>query len=430
MLLPIFEILSGAEVIIAGTQLGVSFNEEVSDLSIQYPKTSVIILRTNGPNGRGAAIRAAIERARGDFCVIQDPQYPFVRDECKRLLKPLDDDVADVVVQAEPDHRKLLNRLVESISNVKNPEVEFGCIAFRTALAQTLPLFSDGFGLGCELIIQFARRHARFATTEARWESRKRLSAFIGVCTVLRARWLYPAHQIASADMLVAMSDAHRFNRWMADTIMPWIKGNVVELGAGIGNLTVLLAPKCTRYLATDGDEDYLLELRSRTADSRNIRLARCEFTDVNDIEPLLGTADTVVCLNVLEHVAEDEIGLANIRACLKSGGRTVVLVPQGPSVMGTFDEVLEHRRRYTKSELREKMERAGFVVEAILEFNRATWPGWYLNSRILRKRTLSRFQLWCFDLLVPLLRHIDRFLPWPPTSLIAIGKSSEINAA
>jgi hypothetical protein len=99
-----------------------------------------------------------------------------------------------------------------------------------------------------------------------------------------------------------------------------------------------------------------------------------------------------------------------------------VVLVPQGQGVYGTLDEVLGHYRRYSRNELEAKMTKCGFRVERVLEFNRITYPGWFVNGRILRKRSFSRFQLSIFDALVPVWRQIDKLLPWPPTSVIGIG--------
>jgi len=96
--------------------------------------------------------------------------------------------------------------------------------------------------------------------------------------------------------------------------------------------------------------------------------------------------------------------------------------VPQGPRAYGSLDRVLGHYRRYTRSELQRKVAAAGFHLERIIEFNRITYPGWYLNSRILKRTTLSGAQLRFVDRLVPLWRYIDRFLPWPGASLIAIA--------
>jgi hypothetical protein len=102
------------------------------------------------------------------------------------------------------------------------------------------------------------------------------------------------------------------------------------------------------------------------------------------------------------------------------------VLVPQDPNLFGSLDEVLEHKRRYTKEELSNKISSAGLRLVQMIEFNRATRPGWFLNSKVLRRTTISPLQLRFFDLLVPLWRRIDQQLPWPANSLIAIGVADD----
>ena len=106
-----------------------------------------------------------------------------------------------------------------------------------------------------------------------------------------------------------------------------------------------------------------------------------------------------------------------------RRGGRAIVLVPQGQSIFGTLDVVLGHHRRYSDDALRQKMEGAGLHVETILKFNRVTRPAWFLNGKILKKTTFGRFQVWLFDHLVWLWRRVDTLLPWPPISLIAVGR-------
>lgn len=279
-------------------------------------------------------------------------------------------------------------------------------------------------------MVQFAKRHARVIETPISYRGRsveegKKIGAgdVIAAFSVILRTWLFSAtHTDPAADMLVAMSRARRFNRWMADAISPLLVGEVLELGAGIGNLTTLLSAGRHCYTATDADSEHLHELRSRMQHRPSVRLAVLDFSHPEDIARFRQNADTVVCLNVLEHVADDLAGLRNIHSCLRPGGTAIILVPQGPGLFGSMDEVLQHKRRYTVPELAEKMAAAGFQVAQIAAFNHATWPGWYLNSRILRRRTLSRAQLRVFDLLVPLWRRIDHRLPWPATSLIAIG--------
>jgi SAM-dependent methyltransferase len=188
----------------------------------------------------------------------------------------------------------------------------------------------------------------------------------------------------------------------------------------------MLLTSGGHRYVATDTDEESLNELRARLEYRPDVEAGFFDFSRQEEVAEFERSADTVVCLNVLEHVAEDRAALANIRRCLRPRGIAIVLVPQGPELFGSIDEVLQHKRRYTKDELVEKMAGAGLRVERVLEFNRATRPGWYFNSRVLRRKTISSVQLGVFDLLVPVWRKVDARLPWPANSLIAIGVADE----
>jgi len=426
--------------------------QEVEAFAKEHPEVLLTLLQHPQNAGKGAAIRTALAKAEGEFCIIQDADFEYDPADYPKLLAPLLSGEADVVMGSrfmshsarrplgfwQAVANRVLSALAGMAAGIEISDVETGYKAFRTSLGKSVPLRSQRFGLDPELIIQLAKRHARFMEVPISYRGRtaeqgKKIGvsdAFSGVATIIRTRLFSASHTDPAADMLGAMSGARRFNQWMADTISPWVQGDAIELGAGIGNLTVLLATHCRSYMATDTDPDHISELRSRTAYRPNVKLGRCELSNSSDVAPLRQTADTVICLNVLEHVADDLSGLNNIHECLRPGGTAIILVPQGQSAFGTLDEVLEHKRRYSEDELRRKMSDAGFEVKHLIEFNRATWPGWYLNSKILRKRTLSRFQLTFFDLSVPLWRKIDRALPWPPTSLIAIGMATGKHAA
>jgi SAM-dependent methyltransferase len=220
--------------------------------------------------------------------------------------------------------------------------------------------------------------------------------------------------------MLQQMRSARRFNRWMAETLFPFIEGEVLEVGSGIGNLTEFLSPGRRRYVASDTEEEHIAELRSRFPD---LEILACNAAELHDFAPFRESFDTVLCLNVLEHILDDETALANLLGALRPGGRALVLVPQGRAAFGSLDKVLCHYRRYSRTELESKIKTAGFQIERVLTFNRATFPGWLLNSRLLKRRTLSNTQLRLFDMLVPFWRLLDPLLPWPPTSLIAVAR-------
>jgi len=212
----------------------------------------------------------------------------------------------------------------------------------------------------------------------------------------------------------------------MADTIKPYLGKYVLEIGAGIGNLSRVLVAKKKRYVATDLDSEHLERLRVRLSGRPNLEASLLDASQAKDYLPFRGQMDTVVCLNVLEHIEDDRGALLGINSVLQAGGRAIILVPEGQSIFSSLDEELGHWRRYSEGQLRLRMTEAGFNVEALLRFNRAARPGWWLNGKILKRRTISRFQLKNFDRMVWLIRKIDARLPWSPTSIIAVGRKAD----
>jgi SAM-dependent methyltransferase len=302
--------------------------------------------------------------------------------------------------------------------------------AFRTSLVRSIPLRSERFGIEPELTIKLAKRQARMYEVPITYDGRTYGEGKkIGAKDAVAALWTIFRYWISNdlyhengPDILDALADADRFNRWMADTISEYVGSEVLELGAGIGNLTRHLARRHRRYVATDIDAEHLARLRARLQHRPNLSTATCDLTKSSDFAHFAGQMDTVVCLNVLEHMRDDLASLRNIYSALKPGGHAIILVPQGAANYGTLDEALGHYRRYSRDELETKMNAVGFRVRRVLNFNHATYPGWFLNGRILKRRRLSRSQLAIFDRLVPVLRVIDKLLPWPPTSIVAIG--------
>jgi 2-polyprenyl-3-methyl-5-hydroxy-6-metoxy-1,4-benzoquinol methylase len=420
-------------------------HELVEEFAQAHPEVALRLIQLETNIGKGGAIRMALAEARSDFCIIQDADFEYDPADYQRLLRPLLADDADVVLGSRVMYgaqrrplgfwQAVANRVISGVAGMAVglafSDVETGFKAFRTSLAKSIPLLSNTFGLDPELVIQFAKRRARFVEVPISYRGRtyeegkkiRPLDALDALWIIFRTSVFTEAHKDPAACILAAMSSAKRFNRWMADTLAPRLRGEVLELGAGIGNLTLLLSRGAHRYLATDTDDEHLRELRSRLEYRLDIDVGQFDFSVTSDVRRFQQSADTVVCLNVLEHVPDDTTAFENIRCCLRPGGTAVILVPQGPELFGSLDEVLRHKRRYTRQDLREKMSAAGFKSLEIIDFNRASRPGWFLNSRVLRRRRLSRVQLYVFDLLVPLLRRIDDKFPWPGNSLIAIGK-------
>jgi len=148
----------------------------------------------------------------------------------------------------------------------------------------------------------------------------------------------------------------------------------------------------------------------------------RIDASKRSDFDGLEDVFDTIIMVNVLEHVPDGLQALRNLRSALKPGGRVIIVVPQQPALSGTLDEALEHRERYVIDGLRQLLDGAGFHVEKVFDFNRTAVPGWWLNGKLLRRTKFSRLQLKVFDTIMPLVRRIDRLVPWGGLSLIAIA--------
>ncbi len=218
-----------------------------------------------------------------------------------------------------------------------------------------------------------------------------------------------------------------RYNRWMFDRLRRWIGRRVLEIGSGIGNLSTFLVDR-EQLVLTDTREEYLSRLRQRFAGRTNVAVARLYLP--NDDSAVAGQRfDTIICLNVLEHVDDDTSSLVAIRRLLAPGGRLVLLVPALPALYGTIDRALGHHRRYTRAGLADLLRATGFTLAHIEYFNLAGIPGWWWAGRVLRRDTIPGGSLKLYDALVPLFR-LERFIPWRlGQSLIAIGEGGPPDA-
>src|SRR6266481_1436686 len=417
---------------------------EIAEENARSHPDCIRVLRHERNQGKGAAIRTAVDQARGDFCIIQDADLEYDPREYRHLLKPLIEGNADVVYGSRfmivggrrvlyfwhAVANRLLTELTNSVADLNLTDMETRYKAFRTSLLQSIPIRSERFGIEPELTIKLARRQVRIYETPISYYGRtyeegKKIGfkdAIEAIYVILRFAFTRDIYKDQGAETLDALSAAPRFNAWMADTIRPYVGERVLEIGAGIGNLTRALVPRRKSYVATDIDSEHLARLATRFQHRPNMLIRYCDLARTSDFTDLSETMDSVICLNVLEHVEDDMQGLRNIHSVLKPGGRAIILVPHGQEIFGTLDVALGHFRRYSHAELKGKMEQVGFRVERILDFNRISRPPWYVSGRILKRTTLGSGQMKLFDRFVWLWRSIDAYLPWPPTSIIAIA--------
>jgi SAM-dependent methyltransferase len=231
----------------------------------------------------------------------------------------------------------------------------------------------------------------------------------------------FPTADEVGAATLERLAVADRFNAWMYDRLARWIGDAVLEVGSGIGNLSQFLVDR-GRVVLSDTEPAYRAYLGNRFGQRPHVRITSLTLPalppDVADER-----FDSVVCLNVLEHIEADVDSLEAIRDLLVPGGRIVLLVPAFRALYGELDRALGHLRRYTPAMLRERYDRAGLRLRHLEYFNMAGMPGWWFVGRVLKRSMIPTGSLRLYDALVPLFR-LERLLPWRVgQSLIAIGE-------
>jgi SAM-dependent methyltransferase len=232
-----------------------------------------------------------------------------------------------------------------------------------------------------------------------------------------------PADRVG-AETLRRMAGLETYNRWLHDRFDAYLGRRILEIGSGIGNQTQYFVDR-DRVIASDIDPYYVGILQSRFEAHAHVRVASFRFPLTSqDRADLHGEAiDTIICLNVLEHIDDDRSTLGDCAAVLPPDGRLVLLVPAMPALYGSLDVHLQHFRRYEKEPLRQLLQAAGFVVDDLRFVNRLAVFGWWLSSRVLRRKVLPRDQLAVFKLMMPLLKLEERKPPSFGLSLLALAR-------
>jgi glycosyltransferase involved in cell wall biosynthesis len=408
------------------------------------PHNRLVVLKHAENQGKGAAIRTAVPHATGEITIIQDADLEYDPNEYQRLIQPILDGHADVVFGSRfsGSPRRVLmfwhtvaNRLLTLLSNMCTnmnlTDMETCYKVFRTEILQRIPIRSNRFGLEPELTAKVARLRCRVYEVPISYHGRqyaegKKIGwkdAFSAVWTILRFRVVADVgREDAGFTTLRRVEGLRRYNRFMWELLEPFVGRRILEIGSGTGLMTRYLAAR-GRLTATDLDAEYV-ELLGRTfAGNPNVDVRQLDLARLGDDGVPTAAYDTVVCSNVLEHIADDEAALAAMRRTLVPGGRVVLVVPALKGLYGEIDRAIHHHRRYARAEIETKLRAAGLDVEHVSAFNLLGVPGWWLNSVVLKRRSVPGIQARINDSLVPLLR-LERALGVPVgMSWVAVGR-------
>jgi SAM-dependent methyltransferase len=248
------------------------------------------------------------------------------------------------------------------------------------------------------------------------------------VCLIPDTRGPMPSPQAPPAPPPAAFEETHhelwdlenfnsarRLGDWMFEQFAPFARGDVVEVGAGIGTFSRRVLAHGVESLLLIEPEPPCADLLERGwgADSR-VTVARETLPESRALRGWAGRADFVLCQNVLEHVPDDGPAVNAMADALRPGGHLTLLVPAHPRLYGRLDRLYHHHRRYTPERLQRLAADAGLEVVDLYPFNLLGVPGWWVNKYRRRPR-VSRGALRVYEALLRAWKPIEerRRPPW-----------------
>lgn len=225
-------------------------------------------------------------------------------------------------------------------------------------------------------------------------------------------------------ETLESMNLASSYNNWILKHFKKYLHGAILEVGCGIGNFTQALS-KYGKVTAIDINKEYIKRLK---------------LTGVHDVEYGVGDIekgryffggskvfDTIICLNVLEHIKNDEEALKSLYHLLKPKGVLVLLIPGHQFIYGEIDKNIGHFRRYDKGSLVGNLRALGFSITKARRLNLLGAVGWFISGKIFKNKEVGKRKVRFFNFLSPVFLLIEKFIETPlGTSVLIIASKTE----
>ena len=216
-----------------------------------------------------------------------------------------------------------------------------------------------------------------------------------------------PAALYEGTDLeLLAVLTSYR--DWIVSQFAPYLRGHIIEYGAGTGNISQLLVRFADRLDLVEPSPNLIPALHQKFDGHSNVRVITGTLEETAAATPP-ESHDTVVIVNVLEHIEDDMGALEGFRRTLRPGGALLVFVPAMPSLYSELDRLVGHFRRYRMKDLRAKCKSAGFTVVKQAHFDILGVIPWWLINRVMGSTSFNHRLARAYDrYFVPMGRTIE----------------------
>ena len=226
------------------------------------------------------------------------------------------------------------------------------------------------------------------------------------------------------------MAEARNYHRWILDIFQPYLGQHLIEVGAGLGSFSELILGRhvCQTLSLVEPSKLMYERLVTRTQRLKtNTRVEAVHGTFAAFASQLKThpKPDSIIYVNVLEHIEDDMAEMVSAWQTLSPGGRVLIFVPALSWLYGKFDERVGHFRRYAKGDLEEKLRRAGFRILRSTYFDLPGILPWWIKYRVFKSETMEQEAVRFYDrFIVPAVRLIERRVS-PPLgkNVIAIAQ-------
>lgn len=218
---------------------------------------------------------------------------------------------------------------------------------------------------------------------------------------------------------LESMNQAVWYNKWTLDQFKQFLSGEILEVGCGIGNFTNDLL-KFGEVWAIDINKEYVMQTKSEVEGVAQVGLGDIEKGEYFFKDKKF---DSIVCLNVLEHIKDDQSALNNLFSLLKTEGKLILLIPAHQFLYGQIDRSIDHYRRYNKTEIISRLKGIGFEISKSKLLNLMGAIGWFISGKILKETTVKKEKIKIFNLIAPIFLRFENFIE-PPigTSILIVA--------